>query len=127
MGENFIIRDDVPYYKSTLAHLLDTRRISLEEPSASNLPSEVNPLELVMSLLGAHVTVVRVKDECTRGDLMSCLGKLKSFMRTGEALKVVRCLEKQDDLLMRSSMDESFHVSEVCRFTDDFQKENLDG
>lgn len=127
MGENFIIRDDVPYYKSTLAHLLDKRHVSLEEPSASNLPSEVNPLELVLSLLGAHVTVVRVKDECTRGDLMGCLGKLKPFLRTGDTLKVVRCLEKQDDLLMRSAMEESFRTSDVCKFTDEFQKENVDG
>lgn len=49
------------YRKSTLAHLLDKRSISINEPDAGDLPAEINSLEFVFSnLLSNHCSVIKL-------------------------------------------------------------------
>lgn len=44
---NYIIKDNVVYRKGTLAHFLDTRDLSINEPTEAFLPKSVNPFSLL--------------------------------------------------------------------------------
>ena len=59
---NYIIKDGKYYRKGTLAHYLDKRSLSIGEPTASALPSMINPYQFVMeNLLKNNCVVIKLK------------------------------------------------------------------
>lgn len=59
---NYIIKDGKYYRKGTLAHYLDKRSLSIGEPTASALPSTINPYQFVMeNLLKNNCVVIKLK------------------------------------------------------------------
>lgn len=59
---NYIIKDGKYYCKGTLAHYLDKRNLSIEEPTASALPSTINPYQFMMeNLLKNNCVVIKLK------------------------------------------------------------------
>ncbi len=121
MGENFIIDSDgKARYKSTLAHSLDTRNLSIGEPNRRDLPEAVNPLEMLLRVLGGHLTIVKVRDDCIQNDLTECFSLLNDLMPVGDRVKVVKYLEGQYDVLLPSLITESMKTAEVVKFSDSF-------
>lgn len=59
---NYIIKGDKIYRKGTLAHFLDKRAISIEEPTAEDLPAVLNPFLFVRNyLLKNNCTIIKLK------------------------------------------------------------------
>lgn len=59
---NYIIKDNKVYRKGTLAHFLDKRAVSIEEPTAEDLPTTVNPFEFVRNnLLKNNCVIIKLK------------------------------------------------------------------
>ena len=59
---NYIIKGDKIYRKGTLAHFLDKRAISIEEPTAEDLPAVINPFLFVRNyLLKNNCVIIKLK------------------------------------------------------------------
>lgn len=87
----FIVRDNNEiWYKSTLAHALDRRKVALGEPKRDDLPTVINPLQLLQGLVSRHLIPIRIPD--TDSPLMRCLPLLQHLVPAGKRLLVVRDL-----------------------------------
>lgn len=59
---NYLIRGDKIYRKGTLAHFLDKRAISIEEPTVEDLPAVLNPFLFVRNyLLKNNCVIIKLK------------------------------------------------------------------
>lgn len=59
---NYIIKGDKIYRKGTLAHFLDKRAISIEEPTVEDLPAVINPFLFVRNyLLKNNCVIIKLK------------------------------------------------------------------
>lgn len=59
---NYIIKGDKIYRKGTLAHFLDKRDISIEEPTAEDLPAVINPFLFVRNYhLKNNCVIIKLK------------------------------------------------------------------
>ena len=59
---NYIIKGDKIYQKGTLAHFLDKRAISIEEPTVEDLPTVINPFLFVRNyLLKNNCVIIKLK------------------------------------------------------------------
>lgn len=76
---NYIIKNNKVYRKGTLAHFLDKRAISIEEPTKEDLPEKINPFQFIrQNLLGSNCAIVKLKhSEITHStDLLKLLHEL---------------------------------------------------
>lgn len=59
---NYIIKNDKLYRKGTLAHFLDKREISIEEPTELALPKTINPFKFIKeNLLQNNCSIIKLK------------------------------------------------------------------
>lgn len=76
---NYIIKNGKLYRKGTLAHFLDKREISIEEPTVACLPETINPYKFIMeNVLANNCSVIKLKHSEMKysSDLLSLLNDL---------------------------------------------------
>lgn len=118
---DYLIRQDgTVWRKGTLAHALDTRRISFGEPTAEDLPKTLNPLELIHEIMGAHLIVVHLPDTAVQKDLTYCLPLLKLLTPPGSAPVIVKDLPAFTDTC-KISASETSGTAQAVRFTTSYK------
>lgn len=59
---NYLIKNNKIYRKGTLAHFLDKRTVSIEEPTAEDLPKVINPFKFIYTnLLKNSCVIIKLK------------------------------------------------------------------
>jgi hypothetical protein len=93
--ENVIVKLDAAgetwYQKSTLAHLLDTRKLSVGEPSGQNIPGTIVPADLVVgAVMQNSVWGLYIRgDLSTRNTQYSAIAKLSQVLPPHTGLYLV--------------------------------------
>lgn len=100
---DFIIQPDGTYWrKSTLAQRLDTRRLSLGDPSPNDVPHTINPMEFLLKQLMPNLVVVRIKQNCMQNPLLSASRFIKDAIPPEQAVllytEVSPCYDKYLDV-----------------------------
>ena len=93
---------DVIQRKGTLAHLLDRRENSVDEPKASNLPDTINPLKfLIENVLRNNAFIVRLKPASAghNGVGLYNARMLRRLLHPGTALILIVDLTPDADLV----------------------------
>lgn len=125
---DFIIKNnDEIWRKSTLAHMLDKRKISFGEPADYNLPETVNPLKLLLIAMSNHLTTIKIRQASIRQDFTHCLPYLKKMISPGKSIIIIKELEPVSDLFIKTSMSETCSVGSAVTISETFQKENING
>lgn len=128
MKHNYIIKSDGTYWrKSTLAHRLDKRAVSYGEPTPLDLPATLNPLKFLMQeLLGNHLAILKVRQDCIPSDLTFCFPLLRQLLPAEDAVLIVKELEPLEDRLLPSSIsDEEYQVLEAVTASETFSREGI--
>ena len=128
MENNFIIKDNNEIWrKSTLAQMLDKRKISIGEPSDTDLPATVNPLKSLLIAMSNHLRVIKIRQSSIRNDLTYCLPRINDMISPGTSIIIMKELEPLSDVFLKSDMSETISTGTAVSFTDTFQKGLLDG
>ena len=128
MGYYFIIKDNNEIWrKSTLAQMLDKRKISIGEPTEANLPRTVNPLKSLLIAMSNHLRVIKIRQSSIRNDYTHCLPRIKDMLSPGTSIIIVKELEPLSDIFLKSDMTETISTGTALSFSDTFQKGLLDG
>lgn len=123
---NFIVKDnDEIWRKSTLAHMLDQRKVSYGEPSDRNLPETVNPLKLLLIAMSNHLTTIKIRQASIRQDFTHCLPFIQKMISPGKSIIIIKELEPVSDIMLRTSMSDSHSIGSVVSVSETFQKSNI--
>ena len=77
---NYIIKNSKVYRKGTLAHFMDKRAVSIEEPTVSDLPTTVNPFKFVhTNLIKNNSVIIKLKHSDIKNST-ALLGLLKDVI-----------------------------------------------
>ena len=96
--------------KATLAHLLDTRKESVEEPTAANLPATINPYQfLIDNVLHKNTTIVilRTAGFSNSGTGLQNLSVLRRILPPQHAVLILLELSITADSLDSSNFTET--------------------
>lgn len=123
---NFIVKDnDEIWRKSTLAHMLDLRKVSYGEPNKGNLPETINPLELLLIAMSNHLTTIKIRQASIRQDFTHCLPFIQKMISPGKSIIIVKELEPVSDIILRSTISDSHSVGSVVSVSETFPKANI--
>lgn len=112
---DFIIQPDGTYWrKSTLAQRLDTRKLSLGDPSPNDVPSTINPMEFLLKQLMPNLVVVRIKQNCMQNPLLSASRFIKDAIPPEQAVLLYTEVNPCYDKYLDVANDSNYQVIPVA-------------
>jgi len=99
---------------ATLAHLLDTRTGGNGEPLPQNLPSTINPMEVITEVIGANFMLVRVRTSLTAPGApgVHALGAVRNILPPGMGVILYVAIEAPQETYASSSVTDGVITSE---------------
>ena len=96
--------------KATLAHLLDTREVAIDEPTAASLPITINPCQfLVDNIFNKNTTIIVLRTAAfsESGTGLQNLRLLQQILPPQTALLLMLELDMPKDTLLPSNFSEA--------------------